>query len=572
MSEKEPVNFTSLNLVHDELVASIEQAAAQLEQFATNREDGELLQACIDSMAQISGTFKVVQLPGAELLADELLSLAHEITLGQSAESDQQLNSLTDGFFILPRYVEYSLQTRRAMPELLLPHLNALRQARKAAALAESYFYQMDTADCDIASASASEGTASTLSAEELTALLRRLRHMYQIGLLAVMQGQQIKPSLAMMQRALVRLDAVSGGQPLSRLWWVAAATITAMMQQNMLMSKSRKLLLARIDRYIKQFQQGGEALLAEPASPELLKELLYLLALSDDQSALTETVRKAYALVSPGYSDAELQCEREALQGPNANTLSSMASVLKDELHSTKDMLERAAQGGADMVADYDELLEVLNKVADILSLVGLTSPSQSLKQEINRIEGWRDRDSLGDAKELLEVADVLLYVESSISGLERMHLSDEKLAKVNSVSRREVIASSQLAEAESLVLSEAEAGLALLKRALTAFTESNFDRSHINNVSTTLTSVRGGMVVLGLQRAATVVGLCAKFVDQALMQSDQPAALQQMLETFADAVISLEYYLDAVKYDKDTDDQVLAIAEESLAALGFE
>ena len=40
--------------------------------------------------------------------------------------------------------------------------------------------------------------------------------------------------------------------------------------------------------------------------------------------------------------------------------------------------------------------------------------------------------------------------------------------------------------------------------------------------------------------------------------------------LETFADAVISLEYYLDAVKTDKKADDSVLEVAEESLEALG--
>jgi hypothetical protein len=53
--------------------------------------------------------------------------------------------------------------------------------------------------------------------------------------------------------------------------------------------------------------------------------------------------------------------------------------------------------------------------------------------------------------------------------------------------------------------------------------------------------------------------------------LQNDQPAALQQLLETFADAVIGLEYYLDAIKSDKNASDAVLEIAEESLQALGF-
>jgi len=41
--------------------------------------------------------------------------------------------------------------------------------------------------------------------------------------------------------------------------------------------------------------------------------------------------------------------------------------------------------------------------------------------------------------------------------------------------------------------------------------------------------------------------------------------------LETFADAIISLEYYLDALKLNKNADTSVLQIGEESLQALGY-
>jgi hypothetical protein len=201
----------------------------------------------------------------------------------------------------------------------------------------------------------------------------------------------------------------------------------------------------------------------------------------------------------------------------------------------------------------------------------VGLTAAGSTLKQEITKIEGWRDSGETGDAKDLLEVADALLYVESTVSGLDQLHLSDDKLAQANSIARAEVIASSQLAEAEMVVIQEAESGLALVKRALNSFAESNYDRGHIKNVTATLHGVRGGMIVLHLDRAANVVAACTEFIDESLLQNDQPAALQQLLETFADAVIGLEYYLDAIKSDKNASDAVLEIAEESLQALGF-
>ena len=53
--------------------------------------------------------------------------------------------------------------------------------------------------------------------------------------------------------------------------------------------------------------------------------------------------------------------------------------------------------------------------------------------------------------------------------------------------------------------------------------------------------------------------------------MSTDEAAALEHMLETFADALICLEYYLDCLKVDSKVSPDTLAVAEESLAALGY-
>lgn len=565
MTQSETLNLTSLNLVRDELVATIEQSASRLEQFVADRDNGDLLQSCIDGIKQISGTLSLIQLRGADLLAEELLNLANEITLGEDAGVDEQLSTLTSTFFILPRYLEYTQQTRRAMPVLLIPHINELRQARKAINLPESYFFQVNV---DVERTNAGQGSA--VFSEDLNALVGRLRHMYQVGLLNVFQGKQVKSSLGMMQRSLERLDIITGGRALGKLWWVGSCAIEAVAQAGMEITKSRKMLFGVIDRQLKLLQKGGQSEFDREPGKGMIKELLYIIVLSGYESAKADAIKQLYEVASLSYNDQELRREREAMKGPSAGTLSSMAAVLKDELRSTKEILELASQGGTASASDYDELIETLNKVAEILAVVGLTAPSNTLKQEITKVESWRDSGEIGDAKDLLEVADVMLYVESTVSGLETHNLSDDSLARVNITARTEVIASSQLAEAEMVVLKEAESGLALIKRALNSFAESNYDRAHVKNVAATLNAVRGGMIVLHLNRAANVVVSCVEFIEDTLLQNDQPAALQHLLETFADAVISLEYYLDAVKCDRSSDDKVLEVAEESLEALG--
>ena len=565
MTTTESLNLASLKMVHDELVATIEQAATRLEQFAQDRNNGELLQNCIEAIKQIRGTLNLIQLRGVDLLADELLAHITDITLGDDPALNPNLELITASFFILPRYLEYCAQTGRSMAVLLIPHINELRQARKAALLPESHYFNQTPTQAQ------RQATAATIASEERQALVRRLRHMYQTGLLNVLKNVQPKASLGMMIRALERLDTACAGHNLSNLWWLGSATLAAVVEKGMALGKTRRLLLSALDREIKRLQQENGAVLDQPLDAKLQKELLYILALSHSTSDKSQAVLRAFNIQPPSYSEAELVRETELLKGPSANTVASMVTVLRDELHSTKNILERAAQGGAELLNESPELLDTLKKVADILKVVGLVVPSNSLKVEIDKIAHWQSTHAAISPDEMLQVADTLLYVESTIAGLGNANLSDEKVAQINALSRDVAMSNNQIAEAEKIVIDEAEAGLVLVKRALSAFVESNYDKGHIHNIVGTLDSVRGGMFVLGLPRAAKVLAGCMRFVEEDLLQNDQHPSVQHLLETFADAIISLEYYLDSLKLDKNADTSVLQIAEESLQALGY-
>lgn len=561
----ERFNPSSLKLVQNELVTTIESAANRLERFASDSNDGELLQNCIDDIKQIRGTLNLLQLRGVDTLAGELVEHITDIPLGDGATTHEKLERITSVFFILPRYLEYCTQTGRSMAVLLIPHINDLRTARGEPPLPMSYYFQVDLSQCQ-----RPEQTVASVP-EDFRQFVRRIRHMYQVAMLNVFQGKQVKPSLNMMVRALERLDKVTADRPMAQLWWVGAEMISATAEGKLQLTKTRKMLFGAIDREFKRVQFEGDAVLDRPAGASLLQELVYLVALAHHDNPRSDAILKAYNTSSLPYNEAELLREQEYLKGPSATTVTSMTTVLQEELRSSKNILERAAQGGIEMLKDTPELPETLKKIAEILSVVGLVAPSDSLRAEISKIAGWQDGSIEACPDDLLVVADTLLYIESTVSGLARISLSEEKLATLNALSREEVLSNSQIHEAETLVIEEAESGLGMIKRALNSYSESNYDVGHIKNVSSTLSTVRGGMLVLTLPRAAKVVAACEQFVQEALLGSEPLPAVQHMLETFADAVISLEYYLDAIKSEKDADTSVLQIAEESLQALGY-
>src|SRR5690606_14375796 len=138
----------------------------------------------IEGVKQIRGTLSLIQLKGVDLLADELLEHINDITLGEDPNTDKRLDLLTTAFFMLPRYLEFCLQTARSMALLLIPHINELRQARRAAPLPESYYFAFEP--LKVIRNTTSQHAQSP---EDISILVRRLRHMYQAGLLKVLQG-----------------------------------------------------------------------------------------------------------------------------------------------------------------------------------------------------------------------------------------------------------------------------------------------------------------------------------------------------------------------------------------------
>src|SRR5690606_25299076 len=109
--------------------------------FIADRHNGSLLQQAVENLHQVRGTLNLIELTGAELLAQEVLDQATDIPAGAGEERDVQLSALSNALHVLRRYLESVDVHRQEMPELLLPAINDLRQAGGQPALPESFFF-----------------------------------------------------------------------------------------------------------------------------------------------------------------------------------------------------------------------------------------------------------------------------------------------------------------------------------------------------------------------------------------------------------------------------------------------
>lgn len=547
---------TSLDLVREELFTSMGEVEDLLQQFLEDRHNGSLLQQAIEGLQQLRGTLTLIELRGAALLLAEMIALATDIPEHDGTDRNEPLSALCDSLFLLERYLQQCRHQGFERPELLLPTINQLRANRPGVpALSDSHFYSLTA-----------ESLPLTLRGQQEQQPLdgrtfNRLRQMYQLGLLGMIRDDGLAASAPLMQRALVRWQSTLDPSA-ATLCWVAAAALEAIEKTPLQLSSPRKRLFSQLDREIKKraVRQPSPA----PANnPELLRELAFLVALGDASCERCEEVKAALRLPDTGYTELELQSSFHRLRGPGVDVMRSVAEALREELTAIKDLLDLLARNAGDPEQSLETLGGALQRLWKTLSMLDLPEAAAAIEAAAEQLSSWKS----ADIEVLEQIADAVLMAETAVNRL------DERGSDVGPVpgsvpgDSKEPV---ELKEARIVLIEESQAGLSLAKRAITAYMESGNDIMHLMNVPSTLETVRGGLIFLGMTRAASIINLSGRFIQEVMLERrDVPKA--QQLEVLADALTSIEFYLESAERSAVATTDVLTLAEESLAELGY-
>ena len=548
-------NTTSLTFLKEAIDTTLTEAENQLEAFSDDHSRQDELQHCAQAFQQLRGICQVVELPAAALMSEEMALAAREL---QEKVSEARIQALSNAIVLLARYFDYVQLKNRTLPALLIGGINELRRSGGKGLIQESHFFS-----ADLSRQRAPEAPQRELSVSELSDLSRRLRHMYQVGLLGVLRGQGNATSLKLMARALVRLDRAAGQCGLSRFLWVAQAVLTAMYCDQMAITPARKALLSQYDRQLKKLVYDGDQAVTEEAPLLLIKESLFIVSLSAEDSGTIGDVKQAFGLKAE-VSDTVLQRELALMTGASGSVIRSVATAMRDEIADLKESLDLASQGVAD--TNYQSVAASLNRLGSTLDMINKDDESRAIKQRAREVSKWApDQNVEGEAFHGL--VDDLLIVENVVAGLERSISPEDD---VHRTANNTNISLYQLDDARMTVVGECRAGLALAKRSISSFMDSNWDAMHLSNLPGTFASIAGGLMFLELDRAKAVTEACHKYISNRLLSGDQVPTRENM-ETLADALTGVDYYLESMEEQKPIGDGVLEVAEESMNALGF-
>lgn len=557
----------SFDLVKSEIEQTIRQAEASLERFQENRESGEDLQNCVDFINQLRGIFVLVELRGGTLLCQEAVTLANDVPVGANDDKNVLLTTLNSALFILRRYVEYYHRQREDHPELLLPVINDLREARKEKPYPESCFFEADVKHrpdfCQNLAAAPFEGQES-----DYEIMARRMRLTFQVALLSILKGRNEVVSKKLIGRSARGFVRLCGDAPMGQMWCLVATVADAMLDRAMGFTKARKRLMMRIERYTREIVYVGKVATGKDAPDSLIKELVYLLYRSGSANPEVTDILAAFHLAPAEFSDAMLESHGKRLYGPGTDVLKSLSEALQEELNQLKDKLDIIERGIEPDLAELASIAGALEQLANTLLMLDLKQLAEAAKVEAGKLRHWESESRLPAEEELYGLADSVLAIESAIAQMVSHGITSETDALAENQSTSEE--SLYLREALFVVGDEARSALTLAKRAITAFVESDYDKLHLANLPVTLHSIWGGLQMVEDTAAANVLGRVAESIQRRLLD-EKEAPSHQVLEALADALTSLEYYIESVGTREDRNLDLLNLAESSLDDVGL-
>ena len=551
---RDAIDHTMLGWIKPELDEVLRQARIELEAFAEDPVDSSRMRLCAGYLHQAQGTLHMVELYAPEMVAEEMARLAEALRDGVIADRDAACSALLRGMLLLPDYLERLQGGHRDIPIVLLPLLNELRAARGEGGLSESILFAPDLARV----------VPDTLPAAEISsdpeAALRQLR----VALQAWPETGSPGDTGALVG-GLSALAARADSESQRRMLWVASRVAEALADGALPPASHAPLrqVFASVEREIRNHAQAPLDALLSDAAQEPTRQLLYHVAHSDAAHPALDALRETFDLQSQLPSEAELEHARGSLGGRNRALLDTVSAAVKEDLLRVKDALDLHLRMGSRDAAGLQPQVEVLTGVADTLGMLGLAAARSVVQQQRDTMRAIVDGSAPASEDTLLDVAGALLYVDATL---------DEQVAQLGGAGP-EISDDTLAMEAQlsmTVLMREAIANFSDARQALVAFVETGWDHTELQEVPRLLGEVRGALTILELPQAASYLDGVRLYAEHELIARRRVPNGRQ-LDTFADALASLEYYLEALREQRPNRADILDIARSSLEALGY-
>ncbi len=560
MKLQQEIDHSTLSWVKNELDLTLKQAIEALEAYSEDRDDSSQMRFCATYLHQVQGTLRMVELYGAALLVEEMEQLAVDLLEGKVDDEEAAFEVLMRGMVQLPDYLDRLLSGHKDIPVVFLPLVNEIRALRGESLATEGALFNPDL----------SLGVPEDLPCpprryadKVLRPNIARLRAAYQVGLLKWFRDGASEDLYRRMGLLFERLLSVSTQPVLRQLFWITGGVVEALQNNALELSNSVKSLFGKVDVELRNLALHGERHFVHHRPESVINNLLYYVAQAEPGGLLVDRIKAHYGLDALLPREEDVEHARGTMSGHNREVLSSVGSVLKEELLGVKEQLDLMLRKPETTGKALAELLPVLQKVRETLAMLGIGYAQSTVEDQIQRIEALKDSEEAVQETDLLEIAGSLLTVESAL---------DDHIQNLGQVEEEDEPAAHQLpnTEVQQLLeglIKEANNNLAQVKESLVSFIEAPWDHRALAGLPEKLEEVSGALRMLEMEEPAVIMRGVGQYVQEDLLDRQQIPSTRQ-LELLADAIAGMEYFMEALA-ERRSPGNVLSHIASALEAL---
>ncbi len=556
----------ALAVISQELMETIRNAHLALEDCVDGRGGSAALVRSGQLLHEVAGALKITETYGAALLAEEMdqvCSYLASLRAGKGREDG--LEALTRAMVQLPIYIERLLGGGRDIALVLLPMLNDLRAARGRPLLSEGTLLLLNLSP----DRKTPGGKKREASGEDPVFVATKLRPKFQLALLGWIKGGESARHLKTLSNVAAALQHSANRDDMFQLWWVVGGVLESLQNGGLETSVALKRLLGQADRQMKLMIDKGTGVFDEHPVTDLLNNLLYYVARSSNAGERISEIRAAFNLSDLLPGDEQVEHAREKLSAPSVKLMQTVGSAIKEDLARVKDVLDIYVRTGMNKSSELVPQLDMLKKISDTLGVLGLGELRGDIETEIESLKAIVQRGGVAKEQTIIEIASTLLKVEDRLDRQLLRLIAPEEPIPPGPDGKPVEPEDPEYSEVAEAVMRESIINLARIKETFSQSLASPGDSQGLDAIPALIRGIKAGLMMLNKTRAMEVVDRVGNLLVLSLRGSGPRRLTQKETDRLADAIVSIEYYMETVKAGRREPWYMLDNAEACLAVL---
>ncbi len=552
---------------------AITATKAEVDQLISQASDG--IQAYIEDNASLtqlkksivlldkaSNTLNMMQIHGGVLLVEEVLKVLEMLVDGSAARVEEAQDVVSRAILSLSEYLDHVEAGYKDVPLVLMPLLNDLRAARDAALLSENvlFFPNIDGISPPDITLHGNEQASESW--------LRLIRSNYQKTLLACVSGKDIPIAAAQLCKLLIRLQRTSTSDQARKLWWLGSALAQAVAINALQFNASIASLFNALDRSIKSLIANGEPGFSRSIDDNIIKNILYYIAISDDRGRIVNQVKEVFRLNDQIPRQNDIDKAREQISAPTSEVLITVSKALLEDLASAKDCIELFMHSGMQEAKHIDRLEILIQGISDTLSMIGIEEYKTKAQHQLHEIELLKSDQHADSELVLLGVSEVILEIETCINNFIDYRINFQNSETGNQEKDKRFNSEQDGHEhkaAFNVTISEVLLRVDQTKELLTDVIHVAYDSEKVVGCTRNLQEISGVISVIDLIPPNRLIEGISGYISSDQFKEDIEKQAD-VLEDLADCVVGLQCYFEQLEARVPYADQILEHCQQAV------